>query len=44
MEFLKIRSPGVLIVAQEVTNPTSVLEDAGLIPGPALWVKDLALP
>ena len=34
---------GVSIVAQQVTNPASIHEDAGLIPGLAQWVKDLAL-
>ena len=35
--------PGVPIVAQRVKNPTSVREDAGLIPGLTQWVKDPVL-
>ena len=35
---------GVPFVAQQVTNPTRIHADAGLIPGLAQWVKDRSLP
>ena len=41
--FLKIGHIGVPVMAQQLTNPTSIYEDAGSIPGPPQWVKDPAL-
>ena len=35
---------GVSVVAQELTNQTSIHGDVGSIPSLTQWVKDLALP
>ena len=36
-------APAVPIVAQRVKNPSSIPEDAGLIPGLTQWAKDPVL-
>ena len=41
--YLKTHYWGVPIVAQKVTNLTSIPEDTGLILDLAQWVKDLVL-
>ena len=40
---LKIKTAGVPVVAQWLTNPTGNLEVAGSVPALAQWVRDPAL-
>ena len=35
---------GVPVLAEQVTNPTSIQEDVVLTPGLTQWIKDPALP
>ena len=42
--FSALHLQGVPVVAQWVTHPTSIHEEAGSIPGLTRWVKDLTLP
>ena len=39
----RIRSDGCCIVAQQLTNPSSIHEDVGSIPDLTQWIKDLEL-
>ena len=40
---LRKSNPGVPVMAQQVTNPTGIHENVGLILGLTQWVKDLPL-
>ena len=42
-EKKKKKKTGVPVMAQRVTNLTSIHEEVGVIPGLTQWVKDLGL-
>ena len=41
---IEITEGGVPIMDQRLTNPKSIHEDGGSIPGLTQWVKDVVLP
>ena len=43
-QWIKNLTTGVPFGAQQLTNPTRIHEDVGLLPGLTQWFKDPALP